>query len=375
MLWQDSLGLGAVRVDGLNATVPLVDESLSAAAAAYSPMKVQECGGEPADQKWQMGQPLSGFISNPATKDCLNVAGCGTKVIYDSCTVAGKTCGPPGAGKFANERWTLSDKGQLISALSAAHPSEPLCATVQTDDTVMLTKCVTAVPANQHWKYDNATQQLTTGDGMCVTASASTPGCNRTPQPCASEPGHTFCPSDSTPGQCQDPPKKTCPPCKPGPAANEDTIILGRKLVAREPGQAEPGPAEATSSDSRNSFAILFLNNKPNATKIVCDKKCMQAVGIPPGKTSDYVVQDVWTKERLSLITGDDPSISIDSVPVSPSLALASLVYLQMPRLAWSRSAVEKSDDSLTLSVLNFGLNTAVQQANGGSVYVRLDPQ
>ena len=50
MLWQDSLGLGAVRVDGLNATVPLVDESLSAAAAAYSPMKVQECGGEPSDQ-------------------------------------------------------------------------------------------------------------------------------------------------------------------------------------------------------------------------------------------------------------------------------------------------------------------------------------
>ena len=73
---------------------------------------------------------------------------------------------------------------------------------------------------------------------------------------------------------------------------------------------------------------MLFLNNKQNATKIVCDKKCMQAVGIPAGKTSDYVVQNVWTRERMSLITGDDPSITIDSVP-----------------------------------------------PNGGSVYVRLDPQ
>ena len=55
---------------------------------------------------------------------------------------------------------------------------------------------------------------------------------------------------------------------------------------------------------------------------------CMQAVGIPAGKTSDYVVQNVWTRQRMSLITGDDPSITIDNVP-----------------------------------------------PNGGSVYVRLDPQ
>ncbi len=160
---------------------------------AYSPMKVQECGGEPNDQKWEMGEPLSGFISNPATKLCLNVEGCETKVIYDGCVTSGATCGPPGAGKFANERWSLTKEGQLKSALS-----ETKCATVAKDDTVALTPCAAGatIPTNQLWKYDNATQQLTTGDGMCVTASSSTPGCNRTPQPCPSEPGHTFCPSD-----------------------------------------------------------------------------------------------------------------------------------------------------------------------------------
>jgi hypothetical protein len=108
---------------------------------------------------------------------------------------------------------------------------------------------------------------------------------------------------------------------------NEATIILGRKLVARQPGKAEPA-VTAHAKASPNSFAMLFINNKPNATKIVCDKKCMQAVGIPAGKTSDYVVQNVWTRERMSLITGDDPSITMENVP-----------------------------------------------ANGGSVYVRLDPQ
>ena len=41
--------------------------------------------------------------------------------------------------------------------------------------------------------------------------------CNRKPQPCPNEPGHTFCPSDPRAGQCQDKPVKDCPPCPPPP--------------------------------------------------------------------------------------------------------------------------------------------------------------
>ena len=180
-------------MDGVNASTPLLIEPADTAfGEAYSPMKVQECGGEPNQQKWQMGKPMSGFISNSASNLCLNVEGCGSKVIYDGCVTEGKTCGPISAGKFANERWSLTKAGQLKSALSDAK-----CATVQKDDTVLLAPCASGtIPAAQKWKYDNGTQQLTTGDGMCVTASSSSPGCNRTPQPCPSEPGHTFCASD-----------------------------------------------------------------------------------------------------------------------------------------------------------------------------------
>lgn len=49
---QDPLGKGAVRIDG-GAEGPgalLTDGELS--TAGYSAVKVQECGGEPAQQKW-----------------------------------------------------------------------------------------------------------------------------------------------------------------------------------------------------------------------------------------------------------------------------------------------------------------------------------
>ena len=37
------------------------------------------------------------------------------------------------------------------------------------------------------------------------------------PKPCPHHPGHTYCPSDSSPGQCDKPPRGTCPPGPCGP--------------------------------------------------------------------------------------------------------------------------------------------------------------
>ena len=53
---QDALGLGAVRVDGVNASEPLLSHSDD--LRAYAPMKVQECGGEPADPGHGRLEPL-----------------------------------------------------------------------------------------------------------------------------------------------------------------------------------------------------------------------------------------------------------------------------------------------------------------------------
>jgi polygalacturonase len=52
------------------------------------------------------------------------------------------------------------------------------------------------------------------------SATDCPPGARPLPQPCPSQPGHTFCPSDPTSHQCDAPSKPTCPACpKPSGAA------------------------------------------------------------------------------------------------------------------------------------------------------------
>lgn len=124
-------------------------------------------------------------------------------MIYDGCEKPTKPCGTvTPANPFPNEDFALGSNGNLISGIKG------LCATgarscaikrmdcvltmmdfvlkmmfaVGATKTVTLAKCVAPVAANQKWKYDNATQQLMTGDGLCVTASAG-PG----PSPIKSE--------------------------------------------------------------------------------------------------------------------------------------------------------------------------------------------
>jgi hypothetical protein len=84
--------MGAVRIDsgaeGPGALL-LTDEEL----ASYNAVKVQECGGEPAQQKWAFDKPSPGQISNDNGKICLNVAGCETEMIYDGCEKPAKPCG------------------------------------------------------------------------------------------------------------------------------------------------------------------------------------------------------------------------------------------------------------------------------------------
>merc|ERR1712166_1374106 len=106
----------------------------------------------------------------------------------------------------------MGGSGQLKSELPGA-----LCATAGKDGVVVLSNCIEG-SATQKWSYDNSTQQLTTGSGLCVTASGS------------------------------------------GPAGPTDTLVLGKSLVD-------------------NSFAVLFLNNKPDASVMTCDVACMHRLG------------------------------------------------------------------------------------------------
>ena len=84
---QDALGKGAERIDS-NETAVLVAKGPEpdtetgtggprARAPLHTAMKVQECGGEPADQQWVFSRPglLAGTVSNNASSSCLNVEG------------------------------------------------------------------------------------------------------------------------------------------------------------------------------------------------------------------------------------------------------------------------------------------------------------
>lgn len=79
---QDVLGIPAVRVDGgSGGHGALVSQGLAGAAATAtaSQMRVAECGGEPQQQEWTFS---GGFVSNAASKTCLDVASCQTWITY-----------------------------------------------------------------------------------------------------------------------------------------------------------------------------------------------------------------------------------------------------------------------------------------------------
>lgn len=266
---QDPLGKGAVRVDG-GAEGPgallLTDAELAAASKSqvYTPMRVAECGGEPAQQKWVFDKPSKGQISNGDGKLCLNVAGCETEIIVDGCEKPVKPCGTvTPAHPFPNEDFTLGANGNLVSAIGS------LCATVGASKTVTLKQCVSPAAANQKWKYETASQQLTTGDGLCVTASAG-----------------------------------------PGPSpVKAGAMVLGRPL-------------------SKDGFAVLFMNNNNASMPMTCDKACMAKVGVPQQQAgTSYTVEDVITHEKVMTVAAGAVLTTKVSVPGNGG----SIYYRLMP--------------------------------------------
>ena len=93
--------------------------------------------------------------------------------------------------------------------------------------------------------------------------------------------------------------------------------MLGKPLVGHKPGQVTGHNLTAP-----RSFAILFLNNKPNATTITCNQSCLHRLGMtppgvgatrtPPGDkwtppgAGRYVVQDVWSRTELMTVANGE---------------------------------------------------------------------
>ncbi len=160
----------AVNQDVAHTFVQLPLEA-GAGARALQPARVAECGGEPAAQNWTLNAPAAGFLTNAASRLCLNVDACGSAIVYDGCTTTGGTCA--GANRYSNEQWALDARGALVSALPGGR-----CASVGADGTLALAPCAPGpgpLPPAQAWRYSAASGELVSGSGQCLTVAAPPP--------------------------------------------------------------------------------------------------------------------------------------------------------------------------------------------------------
>lgn len=82
--------------------------------------------------------------------------------------------------------------------------------------------------------------------------------CTRTPQPCPSNPGVTFCNSDPTPGQCQEKmPHRPCPPC---PLDRQEGYSSGTTPLEAQP-YSEASTSGADYPAFRLNISNAILNN------------------------------------------------------------------------------------------------------------------
>ena len=241
---QNMLGVAAVK---LNATTTNTPTTTTISAAADAAAHMAECGGEPANQQWAHDAKTGEISLQGKGKLCLNVDGCATKIIYDSCTKAGgaKTCGP-------NEKFTFKEK-QLLSALHGG----TMCVTeTKTSGDLSLAKC-SIISKEQTFQLSAATKQLTDGAGNCLTAAAP-------------------------------------PPPGPGPAGAA-SIFIGRPLSAdKETGAATvAAKLRGGAYVAKAGFALMLINNSVKDLASTCGAACLAGLGVSAAK--GYAVRDVRT--------------------------------------------------------------------------------
>lgn len=130
-------------------------------------VKMVTCSTSDGNQQWTWNDPMSQFLSNSASKSCLNLSDCGEALIYYACVTSGGTCAGPNS--YTNEQWKLTPQGQLISAYNGQ------CSTVQPDMTVETDPCINPPAINQTFTYDPATKMLKNVDVNGVTRCLAVP--------------------------------------------------------------------------------------------------------------------------------------------------------------------------------------------------------
>ena len=131
--------------------------------------RLANCSQGDPRQEWVHGTPQAGFLQNKATKQCLNVAGCATEVMADTCTKAPQqTCGGQHLHGQPNEIFALN--GTQITSALPGHKCLTVVETRLPVDTAVvdLVACDPTHPPTQSWSL-TAGGQLQSGDGRCLT--------------------------------------------------------------------------------------------------------------------------------------------------------------------------------------------------------------
>ena len=275
-LWC-TLGFNLLLTGNLSALDPFVLETWSNAeviainqdAAGYAPMlvvnattdaapfeaaqaHVEECGGEPLSQEWEVGTIKEAFWYNKATQKCLNVKDCQHELIYKECTTTGNTCA--GTHNYTYEQF---DSNRTDKTLRSRLAPGNKCVTVNSAGLLSLSTCgQLPTDTSQTFSYSNTTKQLiSTVDGRCLTASSHPPG-----------------PS-------------------PGTSA---TWVIARPL-------------------QNGHVVLLFLNNGKTNKTVACDATCFQQAlekSQVPSSTVPYSVRDVWLHKEVKVLTS--PLLQVD---------------------------------------------------------------
>lgn len=222
----------------------------------YVRAAMAECGGEPDLQKWALGSDLS--IRNSKANVCLNVEGCKSNIIFDSCRInATGVCG-------RNEEFVHDEHGHFVSKLPGSK-----CIAEGTDRTLSLTTCD---DDESHQRFTLTNEgELVDSSGLCLTASSPTPS--------------------------------------PSPAGS--VLVIGRALSGDTTGGAAAAAARLRGGDvvRESGFALMILNNGAEEATITCDKACLQDLGLDVTRT--YSVRDVWAHASLPPV--DRPLFSLSA--------------------------------------------------------------
>jgi hypothetical protein len=220
----------------------------AAAGDATPPALLARCDASSPHQRWALGTPAAGYLSNVAAgagggPACLNVDACGSDVVYYECVTSGGTCA--GATSYTDLQWTMdAPSGRLTSALNGDCLTWTAAAGAGGGGSMSIQPCAggARAPPAQSWSFNASSGLLQLADsGSCLT----TPVPPTYVQLCGRVTGYSGFTRQTVPGYCM--------------RVNADgswAITAGPKLGVVASGALAPGGGWSPSAPTKYALAL-----------------------------------------------------------------------------------------------------------------------